>query len=88
MSEQSFYDVNPILQRANDAAYNMARECARQIRETGEDRAATMRTGKRFVMFAGATKAGGPWWIPVAIEEEAERAEIIAAFPELREFVE
>lgn len=88
MSEQSFYEVNPILQRANDAAFNMARECMRQIEETGQDRAATMRAGKRFVMFAGATKAGGPWWIPVAIDDVAERAEIIAAFPELREFAE
>ena len=85
---KSYYEINPILQRANDAAFNMARECVRQIKETGQERAATMRVGNRFVMFAGATQKGGAWWIPVAVDDVAGRAEIIAAFPELREFTE
>ena len=38
---KSYYEINPILQRANDAAFNMARECVRQIKETGQERAAT-----------------------------------------------
>lgn len=75
-------------QRANDAAFDMARACLRQIQETGTDRAATMRVGKRFVLFAGATQAGGPWWIPVAVEDAETRAEVIASFAELREFAE
>ena len=74
--------------KANDAAMDMARECMRQVQETGQPRAATMRVGARNVLFAGATAKGGTWWIPVPFKDEETKREVIGTFPEIIAFAE
>lgn len=72
-------------QRANDAAFNLARECERQMKETGVTPVASMKVGQKFVVMAGASHRGGAWWLSVPVADAQVRAEVIAAFPELME---
>lgn len=52
------------------------------------DRLMTMKVGKRNVLFAGWSKAGGLWWFAVPADDKETRHEVMRSFREIQEFAE
>ena len=73
---------------ALDAAKQLADDCQKQAEAKGVDRLMTMKVGKRNVLFAGWSKAGGQWWFPVPAEDKATRHEVLSSFRQIQEFAE
>ena len=70
-----------------DECVDLARDCLRQLTETGVPRVGTLRVKQRHVIFAGATPKG-IWYFPVGFSDEKEKLDVIRSFPELCEFAE